>query len=101
MTQGEGTQSNLLCFGLNSKIQVDERFVERYSAQHLQGSHPLFKIFVELSDADRNGKLTTDLARQLEERVHAFGEEKKKESKQACEQMHNYSPGFTNGLSTL
>lgn len=65
---------------------MDERF-NHYNAAHLRSSHPLHKIYLELSNAEQKGLLTMEMAEVLEGQVCQFGEEKKQEAKQVRRQL--------------
>ena len=60
---------------------------ERYSATYLQAEHPLYKLYLELEEAEKaekegRNKLTRELAKEMEGRLFKFGQEKIDEAKE-------------------
>ena len=77
-------------------LKVDPRLRDRYSATYLQAKHPLYKLYLELEEAekkDKDGesKLTREVAKVMEGRLFKFGQEKIDEAKakvSVCRSIH-------------
>ena len=62
-------------------LQMNDQLVERYSAQFQRMRHPLYIVYLKLSEALQHDVLTNELAQEMQDDVYMFGEEKKQEAK--------------------
>ena len=61
---------------------MDERLVERYSAQYQSARHPLYKVHRSILDALDKGELSWQLVQELDRQVRNFAEEKRTEARE-------------------